>query len=132
MTKIKSRNDMLVRTPADADALMELVRQSARKVHDWVAAQVGDPLDMLERMKFEPVGFHPIEGYELNLVEQINQTWTYAVAIAAARQLLQFHPDAKGLPRAGRSRGTSVGHNERRRKYGWCGNLCRSPSAKQR
>ena len=25
MTKIKSRDDMLVRTPADADALMELV-----------------------------------------------------------------------------------------------------------
>lgn len=97
MAKIKGRNEMLVRTPADAEALMELVRQSARRVHDCVAAQVGDPLDMLERMKFEPVGFHPIEGYELNIVEQINQTWTYAVAIAAARQLLQFHPDAKGF-----------------------------------
>jgi hypothetical protein len=43
MAKIKSRNEMLVRTPGDAEALMELVRQSARKVHDWVAAQVGDP-----------------------------------------------------------------------------------------
>jgi hypothetical protein len=97
MAKIKNRDKMLVETPADAEDLMELVRQSARKVHDWVAAQVGDPLDMLERMKFDPVGFHPIEGYKLNLVEQINQTWTYAVAIAAAKQLLQFHPDAKGF-----------------------------------
>jgi hypothetical protein len=75
MAKIKSQNKMLVSTPAEAEALMELVRHSARKVHDWVAAQVGDPLDMLERMKFERVGFHPIEHYELNLVEQINQTW---------------------------------------------------------
>lgn len=97
VAKIKSQNQMLITTPAEADALMELVRQSARKVHDWVAAQVGDPLDMLECMKFEPVGFHPIEGYALNLVEQINQTWTYAVAIAATKQLLQFHPDAKGF-----------------------------------
>lgn len=97
MAKIKSQNKMLVSTPAEAEALMELVRHSARKVHDWVAAQVGDPLDMLERMKFEPVGFHPIEHYELNLVEQINQTWTYAVAIAAAKHLLQLHPDAKGF-----------------------------------
>jgi hypothetical protein len=97
MAKIKSQNQMRVTTPAEAEALMELVRHSARKVHDWIAAQVGDPLDMLERMKFEPVGFHPIEGYPLNIVEQINQTWTYAVAIAAAKQLLQFHPDAKGF-----------------------------------
>ncbi len=52
---------------------------------------------MLERMKFEPVGFHPIEGYTLNLVEQINQTWTFAVAIAAAKQLLRAHPEAGGF-----------------------------------
>jgi hypothetical protein len=97
MAKIKSQIEMLVRTPADADVLMERVRLSARKMHDWVAAQTGDPLDMLARMKFDPVGFHPIEGYKLNLVEQINQTWTFAVAIAAAKQLLQLHPDAGGF-----------------------------------
>jgi hypothetical protein len=102
MAKIKSHNKMTVRTPAEAEALMELVRHSARKVHDWVAAQVGDPLDMLERMKFEPVGFHPIEHYALNLVEQINQTWTYAVAIAAAKHLLQLTLSISHLCSAGR------------------------------
>lgn len=30
-------------------------------------------------------------------MEQINQTWTYAVAIAAARQLLVLHPEAGGF-----------------------------------
>jgi hypothetical protein len=48
-------------------------------------------------MKFEAVGFHPIEDRPLNFVEQINQTWTYVVAIAAARQLLKLHPDAGGF-----------------------------------
>lgn len=52
---------------------------------------------MLRRMKFEAIGFHPIEDRPLNLVEQINQTWTYAVAIAAARQLLVLHPNVGGL-----------------------------------
>jgi hypothetical protein len=33
----------------------------------------------------------------LNVVEQINQTWTYSVAAIAARQLLQMHPDAGGF-----------------------------------
>jgi hypothetical protein len=32
----------------------------------------------------------------LNLVEQINQTWTYLVALAAARRLLALHPDSDG------------------------------------
>jgi hypothetical protein len=33
-------------------------------------------------MKFEQVGFHPLEDRPLNIIEQINQTWTFAVAIA--------------------------------------------------
>lgn len=52
---------------------------------------------MLRHMKFNPIGFHPIENRPLNLIEQINQTWTYAVAIAAARHLLSLHPDTGGL-----------------------------------
>ena len=86
-----------IRCIDDADRLMALIRGSAARVHDWVAAQTGDPLEMLRRMKFDPVGFHPLEGRSLNLVEQINQTWTYAVAVAAARQLLLLHPEAGGF-----------------------------------
>jgi hypothetical protein len=41
-------------------------------------------------MKFETIGFHPIENHALNIIEQINQTWTYTVALAAARQLLEL------------------------------------------
>lgn len=86
-----------IRCIDDADRLMALIRGSAARVHDWVAAQTGDPLEMLRRMKFNPVGFHPVEDRPLNLVEQINQTWTYAVAVAAARQLLLLHPEAGGF-----------------------------------
>lgn len=86
-----------VRTERDADDLMDLIRASALRAQDWLSAQKGEPLDILKRMKFDPIGFHPIEGRALNLVEQINQTWTYAVAIAAARQLLRLHPDVGGF-----------------------------------
>ena len=61
-----------------------------------VAAQTGDPLELLRRMKFETIGFHPIDGCALNFIEQINQTWTYAVALAAARQLMELHPGLGG------------------------------------
>lgn len=88
---------LIVRTAEEADRLMSDVRSAAARVRQWVAAQSGDPLEMLRRMKFESIGFHPIEDRPLNLVEQINQTWTYAVAIAAARQLLVLHPDVAGF-----------------------------------
>lgn len=48
-------------------------------------------------MKFEQVGFHPLEDRPLNIIEPINQTWTFVVAIAAVRQLLELHPDAGGM-----------------------------------
>jgi len=86
-----------VQTVADADRLMALIRTAAARIQNWIATQSGDPLDTVRRMKFEPIGFHPIEGHALNLVEQINQTWTFAVALAATRQLLLLHPDAGGF-----------------------------------
>jgi hypothetical protein len=50
-----------------------MVRKAASDARAWMAAQTGDPIDMLRRMKFDAVGYHPIEGRALNLVEQINQ-----------------------------------------------------------
>ena len=90
---------LVVHTVDDADTLMGTIRAAAAQVHDWIAetATIGNPMAMLKHMKFDRVGFHPIEGHALNMVEQINQTWTYAVAIAAARQLLLLHPEAGGF-----------------------------------
>jgi hypothetical protein len=88
---------MKVQTVADVDRYMDQLRASARRAQDWVASQSGDPLDFLRRMKFDAVGCHPIEDRPINIVEQINQTWTFAVALAAARQLLVLHPDVGGF-----------------------------------
>ncbi len=89
--------DIVIHSLDDADRLVNAVRDSAARMQGWIAAQTGDPLAMLKRMKFDPIGFHPVAGHELNMVEQINQTWTYTVAIAAARQLLALHPEAGGF-----------------------------------
>jgi hypothetical protein len=86
-----------VQTAEDVDRHMDQLRASARRAQEWIASQAGDPLDLLRRMKFETIGFHPIEDRELNFLEQINQTWTFAVALAAARQLLVLHPDVGGF-----------------------------------
>jgi len=87
---------MLVRSIEEVDHYLNEIGKTASKVQAWFASHRGEALDLLRQMKFEPVGFHPVEGHALNLVEQINQTWTYAVALAATRQLLGLHPDAGG------------------------------------
>ncbi|MER8734103.1 hypothetical protein NKH28_30570 [Mesorhizobium sp. M1227] len=89
--------ELIVRNAREADDLMAIVRTSARRAQEWMSAQSDDPLALLRRMKFDQVGFHPLEGRPLNLIEQVNQTRTFAVAITAARQLLVLHPDAGGL-----------------------------------
>ena len=86
---------MFVRTQEDIDHYLKLVRKAADDARARIAKQTGDPLVMLRGMKFEAVGYHPIDGRPLNSVEQINQTWTYLVALAAAKQLLKLHPQAE-------------------------------------
>jgi len=86
-----------IQTVDDADRLLDTIRASAKRAHDWIAAQSGDPLEMLKHMKFQAVGFHPVEDRALNVVEQINQTWTYFVAASAAKHLLELHPDVGGF-----------------------------------
>jgi hypothetical protein len=91
---------MLVRSIDDADRLLACVEDAATRAHAWLLAHSNGPLDLLRHLKFDTVGFHPVTGMPLNLIEQTNQTWTYIVAIAAARQLLVLHPGAGGFHRA--------------------------------
>ena len=88
---------MRVCNTGDIDRYMDQVRDAAAKIQKWMAAQDGDALGLLRRMKFETGGFHPILGHPLNVIEQINQTWTFVVALCAARHLLEMHPDAGGF-----------------------------------
>lgn len=90
-------NGITIRTVGEANDLMALVLASATRTQRWISEHTGDPLDLLRQMKFAAVGYHPIDGRPLNLIEQVNQTWTFVVAIAAAQQLLKLHPQTSGM-----------------------------------
>jgi hypothetical protein len=89
---------LTIQNVADVDHYMDLLRASALHVRDWVAAQSGDPLDLLRRIKFDPIGYHPIEDRSINFIEQVNQTWTFAVALAATRGQTQPHRRSGTMP----------------------------------
>jgi hypothetical protein len=88
---------LFVQSPQDVDRHLDTVKAAATKTRAWLMGHDGDPLDLLRAMKFETIGFHPVADHALNVVEQINQTFTYAVALAAARELLILHPEANGF-----------------------------------
>lgn len=88
---------LLVRDAAEADQLAGQVRASATKLQAWIASFDGDGIGLLRALKFDQVGFHPLDGRALNAIEQVNQVWTYLAALSAVRVLFGLHPDAGGF-----------------------------------
>ena len=88
---------ILIRSEQDVAYLVERIQQAADHFRDAVLGRLDDPLALLRGLKFEPIGRHPIEARALNAIEQVNQTWTYLVAVKAAQQLLRLHPGLGGF-----------------------------------
>lgn len=89
--------ELIVETVQDVERHLSTLRSAADRTQAWIAAHSGNSMDLLRSLKFDAVGFHPISDRGLNVIEQINQTFTYAVALAATRVLLDLHPDAAGF-----------------------------------
>lgn len=88
---------LTVRSLADIRELEERVETSS--LHAWNAIKElnGDAVQALAQIKFAPIGRHPTDGHQLNLIEQVNQTFTYLVALRASRYLLERFPNCGGL-----------------------------------
>ncbi len=84
---------IIVRSAAEADERLMRLEESAARVAAWVLAFNGKPLDLIRHMKFDLVGFHPVTHSPLNVIEQVNQTWTYAAALLGTRMLFELHPN---------------------------------------
>jgi hypothetical protein len=68
----------------------------------------GEPMALVKALRFELVGHDPLTGEPLNVVEQLNQTFTIVVPLRAIERLIELHPDAGGFRLA---RGTSSGRD---------------------
>ena len=86
-----------VNSVAEADEWLSSIRAASEKTREWILGHAGDGLSLLKALKFDAVGYHPVGNHNLNAIEQINQTFTYAVAITAAKELLKRHPEANGF-----------------------------------
>lgn len=87
---------LTILTHSDLDVYLAAIEHATAQAVAAIA-RANSPTHALRQMKFEQIGLHPIEGHPLNVIEQINQTFTYLVALRATAWLLDRHPDAGGF-----------------------------------
>ena len=85
----------IVNSNHDIDRLCLSVRAAADRtlsaLRDLISSK-NDGLEVLQFLKFKEIGRHPTEDRHINLIEQVNQSFTYLVSLEAARWLLIRHP----------------------------------------
>jgi len=81
---------------AQIDALHRSANQTRQSLLDLL--QRSDGLSIMAALKFEQVGHDPLDASRrLNLIEQLNQTFTYLVALKAAEFLFARHSEVSAL-----------------------------------
>lgn len=85
-----------IRTIEQVDELVTAVTRSAERALAGIARSAAEQhgLQALWSMKFSLVGCDPLDADSpLNLIEQVNQTFTYLASAKAVRLLLCLHPE---------------------------------------
>lgn len=85
---------MVIETKKQVEDLKEKIYKSAEDTFEQVKSmmQTNSAIELLFQMKFEKIGFDPIEGNEINIIEQINQLFSDLVAVEAVKDLLLRYP----------------------------------------
>jgi len=104
-----------LRSAENIQSCIQDLRISAEKAQLQLSQISGDadPLELLYRIKFEKIGFDPLnQQRSLNLIEQINQTFTYLASFRAASLLFSWHPALDSLTlNLGARSGTDIESN---------------------
>src|SRR5271166_5117590 len=98
----------IIRSIDEAEAMRAQLVSGAAATAKWLRAFSGEPMALLKALRFELVGHDPLTGEPLNVVEQLNQTFTILVTLRAIERLIELHPDAGGFRLA---LGTSSGRD---------------------
>ena len=90
---------MIIKDLSQLRREQEKVRQAARTTREKLKKLSDDPLDALHTLRFDRYAHHPWEDRELNLIEQLNQTFTALTSLAAVRRLMkmEWFPRSGGL-----------------------------------
>lgn len=85
----------VVYTLEEADALHAALSISANRALEQLGRQLQEnsSLHVLANIKFRRIGCDPLDiERPLNLIEQVNQTFTYMASVRAVKKLMELHP----------------------------------------
>ena len=90
MSKVRT-----IKTIDEAILLRNNVLKSAEisKSNIISIASNNSALDLMYNLKFKEVGIEPLENKPINLIEQLNQMFTYLVSIEAVIYLMKIYPE---------------------------------------
>ena len=83
-----------------ADEYVQAIQAAADAGAVAIANEIsnGSGLELFRKLKFEKLGFDPLkQERSLNVVEQVNQTFTYLASFMAARLLFEWYPHMERL-----------------------------------
>ena len=86
---------MDVNTVEEIEHLKMAILINAEKSFEQLKMKVKSlpAMTFLAEVKFDKMGIDPLEGTELNFIEQINQTFSDLVVLEGASRLLQLYPN---------------------------------------
>ena len=95
-----------IRTIIDAEQMHAQILDGAARTVAWLRGVEGEPMSVLKRLRFDAVGHDPLTGKPLNVIEQLNQTFTIWVSLRAVLEAdraspggLRIHIGARNLQR---------------------------------
>lgn len=86
---------IIVNTFAQVERLKKKMYKSSSATYEKLKASIENlsAIEFLFDMKFNKMGFDPISGTELNIIEQINQLFSNLVVMEALKDLLTMYPE---------------------------------------
>jgi hypothetical protein len=88
----------IITTVAEAEAIrVKVIDSAARTAVRLRGFSTDDPMVLLRKLRFDTVGHDPLTGEPLNVVEQLNQTFTILATLRAVERLIDLHPGAGGF-----------------------------------
>jgi hypothetical protein len=94
VTEVRRR---IIKSVPEAEAIRAKLMVSAERTVKWLHDFKGEPMELLTALRFKTVGHDPLTGEPLNVVEQLNQTFTILVTLRAIERLIELHPEADGF-----------------------------------
>ena len=85
-----------LKSPEEAKSYIAKLSESAHATAQTLTTKMKElgPLEFLAEIKFCRIGCDPLDtDRELNIIEQLNQTFTYLASFMAVEYLYQVHPE---------------------------------------